>query len=180
MKLTVTGRRMTVTEATRQQIERKIGRLDRLLHNRAVSAQCIISEERQRVTCELTVQIAGARPMHGLARDAKLVRAVSLAVEKVEQQAARLNDRQRTRRRGSRRPPAGGGTPAVEPPASSPRPRVIRAAPADIKPMTLDDAVLTLEGSERTFLVFRLSTSERTALLFRRDDGHFGLVEPEA
>jgi putative sigma-54 modulation protein len=177
MKLTVTGRRVAVTETIRQQIDRKIRRLDRLLNDRAVSAQCVLSEERQRMVCELTVQIAGGRPLHGVGQDARLVTAVGIAVEKVAQQASRLTDRQRTTRRSSERKSASLGS---EAPATAGGRRVIRASSADIKPMTLDDAVLALEGSDRTFLVFRLATSERMALLFRRADGHFGLVEPEA
>src|SRR5215510_10199586 len=137
MKLTVTGRRMTVTETIRQQIDRKIRRLDRLLNDRAVSAQCVLSEERQRVGCELTVQIAGGRPLHGLGQDARLMTAVGIAVEKVAQQAARLNDRQRTTRRGSKRQEA---LAAAEVPVPASGRRVIRASSADIKPMTLDDA----------------------------------------
>ena len=56
MKLTVTGRRVAVTEAIRQQIDRKVRRLDRLLNARAVSAQCVLTEEPQGIACELTVQ----------------------------------------------------------------------------------------------------------------------------
>src|SRR6476646_9232560 len=103
MKLAVTGRRVAVTETIRQQIDRKIRRLDRLLNDRAVSAQCVLSEERQRMACELTVQIAGSRPLHGLGQDARLITAVGIAIEKVAQQASRLTDRQRTTRRGSAR-----------------------------------------------------------------------------
>ena len=177
MKLTVTGRRITVTEATRQQIERKVRRLERLLQHRAVSAQCIVSEERQRTLCELTVQVAGGHALHGLARDARLMTAVGGAVEKVAQQAARLTDRQRTRRRSARTLAAAPPPESVKTPV---RPRVIRATDSDLKPMSLDDAVMELEGSARTFLLFRLANSERMAVLFRRDDGHFGLIEPEA
>jgi len=175
MKLNVTGRRVTVTEPIRQQIDRKVRRLERLLNDRAVSAQIVLSEERQGTACEMTVQVAGGRPLHGLGRDQRITTAVGQAVEKVAQQATRLNKRQRAHRHGHRRMPA----PPAEASSFTPRRRVIRSSAADIKPMTLDDAVLELEGSDRTFLVFRLATSERMALLFRRADGHFGLVEPE-
>lgn len=177
MKLTVTGRRLAVTEATRIQIEARVGRLDRLLHERAVSAQCVVSLERQRFTCDLRVHVGGGRPLHGLARDARLLTAVGLAVEKVGQQAARLADRQRTRRRPGRVVPA---EPSPEPVPASPKRRVIRTHGYDIKPMSLDDAMLALDGGDRQFLVFRHATTERMAILFRRPDGNFGLVEPEA
>ena len=83
MKLTVTGRRITVTEPIRQQIDRKVRRLERLLNDRAVSAQIVLSEERQGTACEVTVHVAGGRPLHGLGRDSRITTAVGQAVEKV-------------------------------------------------------------------------------------------------
>ena len=177
MKLTVTGRHVAVTESTREQIATRIRRLDRLLQDRAVSAQCVVSQERQVMTCDLTVHVGGGHALHGVGRDARVVTAVGQAIEKVAQQATRLSDRQRARRRPGPRASAEPGRERVAAPA---RPRVIRTHGYDIKPMSLDDAMLALEGSARAFLVFRLATSERMAILFRRPDGHFGLVEPEA
>jgi putative sigma-54 modulation protein len=177
MKLTVTGRHLVVTESTREQIARRIRRLDRLLSDRAVSAQCVMSREPQGISCDLTVHVGGGHALHGLGRDARVATAVGLAVEKVAQQATRLTDRQRTKRRPEPRSVA---EPPPEPTRAPPRPRVIRAHGYDLKPMSLDDAMLALDGSDRTFLVFRLATSERMAILYRRPDGHFGLVEPEA
>jgi putative sigma-54 modulation protein len=46
--------------------------------------------------------------------------------------------------------------------------------------MTLDEAVLELEGSRDGVLVYRDASTERVRVLFRRRDGHLGLVEPEA
>jgi putative sigma-54 modulation protein len=177
MKITVTGRRLAVTDATRTQIETRMGRLDRLLRDRAVSAQCVVRQERELFECEVTVRVSGGRALHGLGRDARLSTAVGLAVDKVGHQASRLADRQRTRRRPAPRAPT---EPEAEPTGTRPRRRVIRTHGYDIKPMSLDDAMLALDGSDRMFLVFRLATSERTAILFRRPDGNFGLVEPEA
>jgi putative sigma-54 modulation protein len=175
MKLTVTGRRLSVAEGTRTQIATRVGRLDRLLHERAVSAQCVLSQERGLFACELTVHVGGGHALHGLGRDLRLTTAVGLAVEKVAQQATRLADRQRTRRRSA---PRAAADSQAEPAAETPRRRVIRAPSRDIKPMSLDDATLALEGSDQMFLVFRLASSERMAVLFRRPDGNFGLIEP--
>jgi ribosomal subunit interface protein len=99
MMLTVTGRRLTVADRTRAQIERHVRRLEKVLHGRAVSAHCVLSEERGRHVCELTIRVGGRSALHGLGRDGRAVGAVSRAVEKVELQATRLADRQRGRRR---------------------------------------------------------------------------------
>jgi putative sigma-54 modulation protein len=177
MKLTVTARQVALTDAVRAQIHRRLDRLDRLLNGHIVSAQCVVGRERAAFVCELTVHARGDHMLHGLGSDGRLPTAVARAVEKVVQQGQRLADRWKTRRRGSR-PRAGA---AAEPEtAAAERPRLIRTRGYEVKPMSLDDAVLTLETAGHPFLVFRHAASEQMAILYRRPDGHYGLIEPEA
>jgi putative sigma-54 modulation protein len=186
MTLTVTGRHLTVPETTRADLARKLQRLHRVLNDSAVSAQCVLARERQLYVCELTVHARGDHMLHAVGRHARLPAAVTSAVEKVSQQAHKLSDRWKTRRRaGAARPAA--GTPGAEPRETASaasrrprRPRVIRTRSEPIKPMNLDDAVLALVEGDRPFLVFRQAPAETMAILYRRPDGHFGLIEPEA
>ena len=99
MTLTVTGRHLTVTETTRADITRKLQRLHRVLNDSAVSAQCILARERQVFVCELTLHARGDHMLHAVGRHARLPAAVTSAVEKVSQQAHKLSDRWKTRRR---------------------------------------------------------------------------------
>lgn len=177
MKLTVTGRHVAVTEAARNDIARKLARLERLLSDGVVSAQCVIGRERGAYVCELTVHARADHMMRGAGRSASLPNAVTGAVEKVAQQVQRLADKWKTRKRGTAREAAATG-PVDD--GSRSAPRVIRSRDYAIKPMSLEDAVLELTVSVKAFLVFRQAASERVAVLFRRPDGHFGLIEPEA
>ena len=179
MKLSITGRHLAVTEAARQQIDTKLERLERLLSGSAVSAQCVLSQQRGLFVCELTVHARGDHMLHALGRDAQLPRAVTLAAERVGQQAQKLKDRWKTRRRT----PENGAArlPVIErPPRPDSGPRVIRSRSSAVKPMTLDDAMLALSDGAQSFLVFRHAPSDAVAILYRRPDGHFGLIEPEA
>ena len=45
--------------------------------------------------------------------------------------------------------------------------------------MSIDDAVLRLDGSKDTFVVFRNSNTEAISILHRRKDGHLALIEPD-
>lgn len=178
MKLTVTGRRLTLTDATRQDIEKKMQRLDRVLNDAAVSAQVVVSQDGRVAVCELTVHARGDHMLHAVGRHARVTTAVTTAVEKVAQQARRVKGRWKTRRRGA----DGGRVLPPEPaaPEAAPTgPRIIRSRARLAKPMTLDDAVLALDDERRPFLVFRRPDADGVSILFRRPDGHFGLIEPE-
>ena len=99
MKITVTGRHLAIAETTRQLIRRKLRRLERVLNDSAVSAQCILERERVAFKCEMTVHARGDHILHGKARDARMAAAVAQAADKVGKQAKRLADRWKTRRR---------------------------------------------------------------------------------
>lgn len=187
MKILVTGRHVTVTDAVRASIAKKLQRLERLLNSNAVSAQCLISQERAVFICELTVHARGDHMLHAVGRDASLGTAVGFAIDKAAQQASRLADRWKTRRRTDRpaAPERRAGTTAAatEAPAreaADGAPRIIRARSTVVKPMTVDDAAMEFAADNRPFFVFRDSATERMALLYRRADGHFGLIDLEA
>ena len=184
MKLLVTGRQVTVTDAIRQDIDRKIGRLARVLNDSAVSAQCVVARERGRFVAELTVHARGDHTLHAVGKHAALGTAVGLAVDKVAQQATKLADRWKTRRKAGRRreapPLANDGEAISAQEGQTPTSRVIRSRQAPVRPMSLDDAVLALSAGDRPFFVFRHDASNAVAVLYRRPDGHFGLIEPEA
>ena len=180
MRLLVTGRHLTVSDAARQDIERRLGRIDRLLDDSAVSAQCVVSRERQMHVCELTVHARGDHMLHGVGRGSRLSVAATAAIAKVEQQAHKLKDRWKKRRRAGST-----ATETARAVKSEPRagvdgsgPRVIRARPEELKPMSLEDATLQLADGGRAFVVFRQASSDTVAILYRRPDGHFGLIEP--
>jgi putative sigma-54 modulation protein len=188
MQLTVTSRQPGLVDATRSHLSKKLKRLERMLNDNAVSAQCIVSEERQRFICELTLHAREDHVLHAVGRDSTLARAIAGAVEKLEQQARKLTDRWKTRgRRGESRsvrvaPPTTRATAAPSAPEGAPaprRPRVIRMRTSAAKPMTADDAALALAGSGDAVLVFRDAESNAVSVLYRRPDGHFGLIEPE-
>jgi putative sigma-54 modulation protein len=58
-------------------------------------------------------------------------------------------------------------------------PRVIESTHLHIKPMTIEEAALELEGAKAGFVVFRDATSDRVSVLYRREDEHYGLIAPE-
>jgi putative sigma-54 modulation protein len=185
MRLTVTGRRVVVDAAARADITKKLGRLDRLLGDAALTAQCIVSRERGQYVCEVTVHARRDQRLVAVGRHARLGTAVGMAVTRVAQQAKKLVDRRKTRRKAgapvSPRLVAAGETGAVDAgeDGAAPPLRVVRIAGYEPRPMTVEDAALALDGGREGVLVFRDADSDRLTVLYRRADGRLGLVEPE-
>ncbi|MEO7191541.1 MAG: HPF/RaiA family ribosome-associated protein, partial [Vicinamibacterales bacterium] len=158
MNFTVTGRHLVVSDAVHEQVQKKLSHLHRLLNDSAISAQCVISQQRQLFTCELTLHARGDHMLVGVGKHTRAASAVAAAAAKVEQQALRLSDRWKTRRKDAGRPvrdlaPADDQAPEAQT-------RVIRSRRYAVKPMSVDDAVLALSKGDQTFLVFRDASSE--------------------
>jgi putative sigma-54 modulation protein len=49
-----------------------------------------------------------------------------------------------------------------------------------LKPMTVDEAAMELEGQRAPFLVFRDARTDAVNVVYRREDGQIALIEPEA
>ena len=48
-----------------------------------------------------------------------------------------------------------------------------------VKPMPVDEAINQMELLGHDFFLFVDADTERLNLLYRRDDGNYGLIEPE-
>jgi putative sigma-54 modulation protein len=64
--------------------------------------------------------------------------------------------------------------------ASEPRPaaRIIAARRYKVKPMTAEEAVMSLAEDGDQFVVFRDSDTDRLSVLYKRKDGNYGLIQP--
>ena len=100
MTLTVIGKQLTVTDAQRMLVRRRVDKLARVLNHAALTAQAAVSRERGMYICELTVHTRGDHDLHGRGRDRLFAAAVTAAADRVGAQAARLAGRWKSRRKG--------------------------------------------------------------------------------
>ena len=56
--------------------------------------------------------------------------------------------------------------------------RIVKTKQFALKPMSVHEATLQLELVGHDFFVFTNAETNRTNVVYRRDDGHFGLIEP--
>jgi putative sigma-54 modulation protein len=181
MRLELTGRHLEVTPDLRRQVEKGLARLDRRLEGGIVSVQAVLALEKYRHMSEFTVHTRGDHFLHGIAATNAWASSIAGAMEKIEQQLARMKGKWqgRKRRAASQRgvsvelppPPA-----AIDEPKARRIPRVRRYA---VKPMTVDEAALVVEAGDAAFLVFRNAGTDAVSVLYRRKDGDLGLIEPE-
>lgn len=177
MRLDITGRHVEVNAPLRQLIDRRVAKLERLLNDSAISAQVILTKEKYRHRTEIIIHARGDHMMRGLGEGAGWPISIRNAAVKIEQQAQTLKGKwgERKRRGAGAREVS---TAAVGEPAAAGR-RIVRATRYAVKPMSIEDAALRVDGGSETFVVFRNADTDAVSILYRRADGNYGLIEPD-
>jgi putative sigma-54 modulation protein len=182
MRLELTGRHVRITATLQRLVDERLKKLDRLLHDRAVSIQVVLSAEKSRPKAEMTLHARGEHFFHGTGSGDNFETALNQALGKINQQVRKLKGKwEDGKRRGIS---AVKTVPAAPPPerdsaAVGRGPRVVRVRSRAAKPMSVEDAAAELGDGSDAVIVFRNSSTDTVNVLFRRPDGNLGLIEPE-
>ena len=174
MRLDITGRHVEITAPVRQLITRRFSRLERLLNDAAVSAIITLTKEKYRLRTEIAVHTKGDHVLRGNGEGNAWPISIRQATQKIEQQAQTLKGKWDGRKRTA-------APRVVRPAPGEPvtTPRIVRNARYAVKPMSLEDAALRVDGEGENFVVFRNAETDAVSILYRRKDGNLGLIEPE-
>jgi putative sigma-54 modulation protein len=184
MQLFLTGRHVEVTPGLRQLVTRRLARVERLLNHHALSAQVVLTLEKRRHKTEVTIHARGDHALTGKGDAATWVQSVGEAIDKVLPQALKVKEKWVTqKRRGSTGKVRVNGQAAAaaaraEQPVAKKAP-AIRARRYAVKPMSIEDAALSIQDAKEPFVVFRHADTERINILYARPDGRLGLIDPE-
>jgi putative sigma-54 modulation protein len=175
MRLDITGRHVEITPPVRQLLAKRLARLERMLNDAAVSAIITLTKEKYRLRTEIVVHTKGDHLLRGNGEGNALPLSVRMATEKIEQQAQKLKGKWAGRKR------KGAGSRVPAPTREAAGPRIVRATRYAVKPMSVEDAALRVDGDSggETFIVFRNAETDAVSILYRRKDGNLGLIEPD-
>ncbi len=193
MKLDFTGRHFTVTPAIKKFAKEQIQKIEKILEGRGpASAHFILAIEKYRHVAEVKLTLRDTTLTSQATTD-DMYTAITQALDKVGRQVTKRKDKKEDKKRVSVKEvaakaeaepvPAKGKAKAANGKADkadakeAAKPRVIPTRRYAVKPMTTDDAVVSL-GADEQFIVFQNVESNRIGVLYRRKDGNFGLIEP--
>jgi putative sigma-54 modulation protein len=192
MRLELTGRHVDITPSLRRLVEGKLGKLERMLNDSAVSAQAVLTREKYRHRAEITLHARGEKFLHGVGNTGSWEASIADAMEKICQQALKVKGKwqERKRRKTPKGVPIASETPEAAAMAASvaarPKPdrvrmpRILRASRQTIRPMSVSEAARQIDRDGDSVVVFRDAESSAINVLYRRRDGELTLVETEA
>ena len=172
MKITVTGRQMTVRDSLREMVEKKLTVLDKYFGDE-VTANVTFRYRKNVEMIEITIPLGST--IFRSEQGAETFRtALDLAIDALERQIRKNKTRLAKRLRA----------PAFEiPPGDGDEEEEgefrIRTKTYPIRPMSLEEAILQMNLLEHEFFVFVDSESGATEVVYARKDGDYGLIIPE-
>jgi putative sigma-54 modulation protein len=174
MNISVTFRTSEGENWQKTYVEERIVKLKKYLDVPA-EAHIILSTEKFRNVVEINLSANGwninakeeAKDMH---------LAVDSCIDKIERQLKKQREKTREHKPQSIRHVDEKATEGLEEDEYA-MAKVVETRKIVLKPMSLEEAVLELEGGKARFLVYRDTASEKVSLVYRLDDGNFAHIE---
>ncbi|HKY23460.1 MAG TPA: HPF/RaiA family ribosome-associated protein [Vicinamibacterales bacterium] len=101
MRLSLKGKNFEITPGLRRLVEARLEKLERKYGDALVSAQCVLSEEKNRLVAELMVHARQDHILHGVGSTGAWGTSLTAAVQKVVQQADTLKGKWQGRKRAA-------------------------------------------------------------------------------
>ncbi len=181
--INVTGRHVSVTAAIRDYAYKKVEGLH-LDYPKIIEAKVILDvENHHRHIAEIVLFCANHITIEATSVTEDMYASIDETISKI----ARRMRKYKTRLLKSHRPRnqkikaleeqvfsadlAAGETEEVEP-------LIVHKENYPIRPMFNDEAIMEMELSERSFIVFQNAANDKLSIIFRRRDGDYGIIEP--
>jgi putative sigma-54 modulation protein len=182
MEFEFTGRHIDVTPALRAHVEEHFGKVGHLFENASTArAHVIIDVVKNRHIAEILFHWR-EHTLTAKDTNADMYQALTRCIEKIEKQALKLKKKIIERKQDAVPLSAVASEPEAETaaPENTERRagRIIAARRYKVKPMTAEEAVMSLAEDGDQFVVFRDSDTDRLSVLYKRKDGNYGLIQP--
>lgn len=171
MKINIIGRKIDVRPGLKEHIEDKLAKLDKYFKDDAVS-YVTLSHSKNSERLELTVTSSGTlfrAEEEGETFQSALDVAIDTIVRQIRKNKTRLS---RRLREGAIRDFE--DTQMVEEDET-----MIRRKTFALKPMSAEEAILQMNLLGHTFYMFLNEETGKTAVVYKRNNGGYGLIEPE-
>ncbi|MFP4031123.1 MAG: ribosome hibernation-promoting factor, HPF/YfiA family [Desulfococcaceae bacterium] len=175
MQTSVTFRNIDASEHLKSYVGDKLNRFDRFLDT-AAEANVVLSVEKHRHIAEIHIT-GGGLNVKGKEETTDMYSAIDRVLDKMEKQIKKSKQKGRERRGAAPRAGAAAMLDELGRPGQEPEGEIL-VRTVDYKPMDAEEAVMQLDLSQDNFLVFTNARTEEINVVYRRNDGHYGLIQP--
>ena len=184
MNVSISGRRMEVTDAIRDHVESGLQKIKQHF-DRVIDVKVVLSVEKRRHLAEINLHANGLQ-INAKESSDDMYGSIDSALQKIERQVTKHKGRiQRHKPRAMREAReiehqvieiAGGEDGGDE---GSITHEVIHREKVALKSLSVTEAAFQLDLLDDPFFVFSNAETQQVNVMYSRDDGTYGLIEPQ-
>lgn len=179
MKKIITGRKLEISDKLRDQVEKKLGKLDKFFRDDN-EMQVTFSQQKNLIRVEVTVYDGSIIYRAEEESDDKYV-AIDKIVDVLERQIRRNKTRiEKKLREQSVTPPPFWSSAEEDDDEEEGELKIVRSKRYSLKPMSPEEAILQMNLLGHDFFVFCDADTFTTSIVYRRKNGDYGLIETES
>ena len=178
----VRGENIEVTEAIRDYVEKKVGKLERYFSDSPEATVHV----NLKVYTEKTAKVEFTIPLPYLVLRAEetspdLYASIDLVVDKLERQIRKFKTKinRKSRETGRNNTKAAVFLVGEETEETPSELDIVRTKRLSLKPMDSEEAVLQMNMLGHNFFIFEDAETNGTSIVYRRKDGKYGLIETD-
>lgn len=187
MTIQITGKNVEAGEAYKTYVSDKIRSLLQKYVSRDLNGHVRLEKERGLFKTNCSVRLASGLLLEAHGEGGDAYQSADAAVERLETRVRkykrRLKDHDASRANGERdgdfsaRDAVFSSDPEPESDAGGDHPLIIAETHRSVMELSVSDAVMHLDLTESTFLVFRNAGTGGINVVYRRNDGHIGWID---
>ncbi|MCX8094814.1 MAG: ribosome-associated translation inhibitor RaiA [Caldisericia bacterium] len=176
MKLIVQGKGINLTDDVINYAEKRFATAERYFEN-IQEANLIISKERGLFKSEVTISMSGT-VIRGESKTQDIYASIDDVLDKIKRQIKKYKESFVERRRETKKFLDKAETSTSETVVED-IPKIVKVKKFVLKPMDEEEAIMQMELLGHTFFVFLNSNTDKINVVYKRNDGNYGLIEPE-
>lgn len=173
MTITITGRKVTLKDSFKERVEKKLKKFDRFFDDEA-QANVTVTLGKNRQTVEVTIKSSGmifrAEETQPLMEDA-LDKVTDALVRQIRKNKTKLEKRLREN--------AFDAINMADEVIEETDFKIVKAKKFPVKPLDVEEAILQMNMLGHEFFMFRNATTGEINVVYRREDGDYGILEPD-
>ena len=174
MKFNIHGKKLEVTDAIKNYIQEKIGRLDKYFEDPSNNIATVVIKLRGKdeQVVEVTIN-ANTFVLRGEESHKDLYAAIDIVSDKIERQIRK----NKTRIKKSNRDSIKTFNLTFEDAEVVEDNNIVKRKTIENKPMSEEEAILQMELLGHPFFVFKNVDTKEVNILYKRNDGNYGILE---
>lgn len=180
MKFMIRGKNTEITDALRNYVEEKVGKIERYFDKEEaeIEARVSLDVESEGHIVEVTMFVDGLI-LRGEEKTYDMYASIDGVVDKLERQVrkykTKINRKLRKEKEEFKKKVIESRQQDDE---EEEGPNIVKTKRFDVKPMMVEEAVMQMDLLDHDFFVFSNAETEEVNVVYRRRDGDYGLIEP--